>query len=74
MKGMFRSFQPSGLCSFSLLLLFSYITALQLEVILDFISTVIVRHFPFLCVGGQIGRKSFSLEGKKHQMEREGRR
>lgn len=30
----------------------SYITALQLEIILNFISAVIVRHLPFLYICG----------------------
>lgn len=40
----------------------SYITALQLEVVFNFISAVIIRHLPFLCVRGQIGRQALPLD------------
>lgn len=40
----------------------SYVTALQLEVIFNFISAVIIRNLPFLCVRGQIGRQALPLD------------
>jgi len=50
----------------------SYITALKLEVILDFISAVIIRHFAFLDVRSQIGRQTLPLDGERTDKELRG--
>lgn len=49
-------------CHNSLLVFtFSYISALEFKVILDFIGAVIVRHFPLFHVCRQIGRQPLPL-------------
>lgn len=48
----------------------SYIAALQLEVILNFICAVIIRHLPFLSVCRQIRRQTLPLQGNKGKRRR----
>lgn len=50
----------------------SYIAAPELEVILNFISAVIIRHLPLLSVGRQIGGQTFPLDGER--TDKDGRR
>lgn len=43
----------------------SYIAALELELVLNFVSAVIIRHLALLGVDRQIGRQPFPLDGEK---------
>lgn len=47
----------------------SYITALELEVVLDFISAVIIGHLPFLSVRREIGRQTLPLDRERTDKE-----
>lgn len=47
-----------------------YVAALQLEVILNFICAVVVRHLPFLSVSRQIRRQTLPLQRDEGQRRR----
>lgn len=47
-----------------------YVAALQLEVVLNFICAVVVRHLPFLSVSRQICRQTLPLQRDEWQKKR----